>query len=73
MPLGGLLEISAEKKRITKEVERLREILNGIEKKLSNESFVKKAPEQVVLKEKKKQSDFSRKLKKLQESLKSLQ
>ncbi len=73
IPLGGLLDISAEKKRITKEVERLREILNGIEKKLSNESFVKKAPEQVVLKEKKKQSDFSRKLKKLQESLKSLQ
>jgi valyl-tRNA synthetase len=48
IPLEGIIDRAGEVARQQKEAQRLRGFIAGHEKKLSNESFVAKAPEQVV-------------------------
>ncbi len=48
VPLEGLIDVKAELDRQTKEAEKIRNFIRGHESKLSNESFVARAPEQVV-------------------------
>jgi valyl-tRNA synthetase len=48
LPLGGLIDIPAEKARLSKESEKLKGELAGIVKKLGNADFVARAPEEVV-------------------------
>lgn len=48
LPLEGLVDLDAERKRQQKEADKLRGFIAGTEKKLSNESFVAKAPAEVV-------------------------
>ncbi len=48
IPLEGLIDRAAELDRQQKEAEKLRKHIAGHEAKLGNESFVSKAPEQVV-------------------------
>jgi valyl-tRNA synthetase len=73
IPLGDLIDMAVEKARIVKEIERLEKILNGLNMKLNNPEFVQKAPEEVVEKERRKQSDFLEKLNKLRENLRTLE
>ena len=54
VPLAGLIDVAAERARLGKEVGRLEKDLERIEKKLGNESFVAKAPAEVVEKERQK-------------------
>jgi valyl-tRNA synthetase len=70
VPLEGLVDFEKERERIQKEIDRLEDFLNGIEKKLANQGFVQNAPEAVVKLEKKKQSDTQDSLLKLREQLK---
>ena len=72
VPLKGLIDLNVERQRIGKEISRLEGSLKGLEKKLSNEKFVKNAPADVVEKEKTKQSDWAGKLDKLKELLSNL-
>jgi valyl-tRNA synthetase len=72
VPLAGLIDLSAERNRLEKEIERLRSLQTGIEKKLSNKNFVDRAPEAVVQKEKEKQVSISSNLEKLLTSLQAL-
>jgi valyl-tRNA synthetase len=72
MPLGDLIDVEKEKKRMQKDLERFRQILAGLEKKLSNSQFLKKAPEEVIEKEKKKLADFQAKREKLERLLQQL-
>jgi valyl-tRNA synthetase len=51
IPLAGLIDKDAELKRLEKETGRLRQDIERTEKKLANPSFVDKAPEAVVNKE----------------------
>ncbi len=51
IPLAELVDLDAERTRIAKEIEKAEKYLSGIEKKLSNEKFVAKAPEAVVQRE----------------------
>lgn len=51
IPLAELVDLDAERTRIAKEIEKSEKYLAGIEKKLSNEKFVAKAPEAVVQRE----------------------
>ena len=51
MPLAELVDLDAERARLAKEIEKAEKYLSGIEKKLSNEKFVSKAPEAVVQRE----------------------
>ena len=48
IPMGQLVDIAKEVERITKELEKARKNLQGLEGKLSNENFVSRAPESVV-------------------------
>ena len=48
MPMAELVDLAAERARITKELEKAKTDLAKIEAKLSNESFTAKAPENVV-------------------------
>jgi valyl-tRNA synthetase len=51
IPLAGLIDKDAELARLEKETGRLRQDIERTEKKLSNPSFVEKAPAEVVQKE----------------------
>jgi len=72
VPLVGLIDLDMERKRITKEMERLEKIVQGLRLKLANTEFVQKAPPDVVEKEQKKQADFQEKLNKLKSNLEAL-
>ncbi len=72
IPLGGSIDIEAEKAKIGEEIKYLEGFLKGVIKKLSNERFVSGAPEQVVTNEKKKQSDAETKIEILKKQLGSL-
>jgi valyl-tRNA synthetase len=70
--LEGLVDIEVEKARIKKEIERRKKFINGIQKKLNNEGFLSKAPENVIKLERRKLEDASGELEKLMVSLDAL-
>lgn len=73
VPLAGLIDIAVERQRLTKEIERVTGLLKGIDSKLGNAKFVGNAPDDVVEREKEKQSSFRRTLEKLHTNLQSLE
>ncbi len=68
LDIEGVVDVEGELKRLEKEINKIKKEINRIEKKLSNENFLKKAPEEVVEKEKKKRKEFEEKLKKVETS-----
>ncbi len=58
MPLAELVDVEQELQRIAKEREKAQKGLDMVEKKLSNEAFVSKAPEAVVNAEREKAEKF---------------
>ena len=72
IPLKGLIDVEKEKARLAKEIAKVQEDFDRVEKKLSNENFIGKAPEAVIEKEKQKKDEFSEILSKLKESLAKL-
>jgi valyl-tRNA synthetase len=54
VPLEGLIDIVAERERLTKEIKRLSSETERAEAKLANENFVAKAPTEVVQREREK-------------------
>ena len=58
LPLAGLINIEDEIARLEKEAEKLQQEVDRVEKKLSNEKFVAKAPAAVVEAERAKGSDY---------------
>jgi valyl-tRNA synthetase len=48
MPLGGLIDVAAEKTRIAKDIGKADKEIGGLEKKLGNADFLAKAPEDVI-------------------------
>jgi valyl-tRNA synthetase len=48
MPLEGVIDLNAERARLSKEVDRVAKEIAKIEAKLGNEQFVAKAPEEVI-------------------------
>ena len=62
--------MEAEKKRLEKEAEKVRSETERIEKKLSNEGFVKKAPAAVIEGERKKLASYKEKLAGIEDTLK---
>lgn len=58
LPLAGLLDLDAELKRLEGELKRLDGEVTRVQKKLSNEGFVAKAPENVIAAEREKEKDY---------------
>jgi valyl-tRNA synthetase len=72
VPLAGLIDVTAERKRLEKEIARLQQLIDTIEKKLNNPMFSARAPKDVVEKEREKQANFKANIEKLQSNLKHL-
>ena len=72
IPLEGLIDLDVERNRLQKDITRLEGSLNGVNKKLSNDNFVKNAPSEVVEKEQQKKFDWEDKLSKLKVMLEDL-
>jgi valyl-tRNA synthetase len=60
VPLAGLIDVASEVARLDKEIARLAQEVARVEAKLSNESFVARAPADVVAKEREKIADNQR-------------
>ena len=71
--MAGAIDVEAEIKKLTEELNYTKGFLKSVQKKLSNERFVSGAPEQVVASEKKKEADALAKIETLKSSLASLQ
>ena len=72
VPVGDLIDVKAEIEKAEKELEHLKGFLMGIRKKLSNENFVAHAPEAVITRERKKESDSVEKIAALEAQLEEL-
>ena len=72
VPLGALIDVSAEIEKQEKELAHMEGFLAGVLKKLGNERFVANAPEAVVALERKKQSDAEEKIAALKQSIAEL-
>ena len=72
VPVGDLIDVTAEIEKQEKELNHLEGFLAGIKKKLSNENFVSHAPAAVIERERKKQSDSEEKIAALKASLEEL-
>ena len=72
VPLGDLIDLDAERKKVQSELEHLEGFLASVEKKLANERFVQNAPAAVVDMERKKKADAEQKIASLRDTLASL-
>jgi valyl-tRNA synthetase len=72
IPLDELVDKEKELERLTAEKQKLEAEIKRVEGKLSNESFVAKAPEKVVAEERAKGEKYKAMLEKVLESLENL-
>ena len=72
MPLSELVDLDKERERLQKELDNALNMVKRTEGKLSNESFVARAPEAVVNAEKEKLQKYREVAAKLEENLKAL-
>ena len=69
LPLKGVVDFSAERERLNKELANLNKNIEGYARKLSNASFVERAPTQVVEEEKRRQAEALANKAKIEEAL----
>lgn len=72
IPLGGLVNVEEEIAKIEADLAHQRGFLEGVRKKLSNESFVAHAPEKIVAVERKKEADALSRIESIESQLNSL-
>ncbi len=72
LPLKGLIDVEKETARLNKELEKLEKEIKRLAGKLSNEGFLKKAPEQVVAGEKEKLAGYEEKKKSVESRIQDL-
>jgi len=73
LPLVGVIDVEREITRLTDEITRLDQLLAGTRKKLENESFVARAPAEVVQKERDRTVQLEEQGSKLREKLAGLE
>ncbi len=72
LPLAGIIDFSAEEARLQKEIARVAGEIGRIDKKLANESFISRAPEEVVQAERDKRVAYEEDGKRLAAALERL-
>jgi valyl-tRNA synthetase len=72
VPLVGLVDAEKEKERVARELSKVEKDLAVLEKKLSNESFVARAPADVVAKDRERRSELETTREKLRDALTKL-
>ncbi|MEI8241660.1 MAG: valine--tRNA ligase [bacterium] len=73
LPLAGLIDVPAEVTRVRGELSKSRGFLQGVESKLANESFVAKAPPQVIEQQRAKRVELTETIARLERLEKTLQ
>jgi len=73
IPLEGIIDIDAERMRLQKEINHAQSMIETTEKKLSNENFRKRAPQDIVTKEEEKLMNFKSTLKQIQKNIANLE
>ena len=72
LPLEGLIDVAAEKIRLTKEVEKIQSEIMKVEQKLANPNFTQKVPPAVLAEHEQRLADWKAKLANAQASLEAL-
>ena len=72
IPLGGLVDLDKERSQLNKRKTKIELLLSDIKKKLSNENFITRAPEDIVKREQDKMIDLKAELKKIDSNLNML-
>ena len=73
LPLADIIDMGAERARLEREVEKCKAEIKKVDAKLANESFVAKAPPEVVEENRERRADFEATMKRLQAALKRLE
>ncbi|MEZ5840683.1 MAG: valine--tRNA ligase [Hyphomicrobiales bacterium] len=69
LPLAGVIDISAEKTRLAKELDKIAKDVARIDGKLGNEQFLSKAPEEIIEAEREKRDEALSRRAKIEEAL----
>ena len=69
LPLADVIDVAAEKARLSKSIDKLTKEVTGIERKLQNEKFIAKAPEAVVAENRARLVSAGEEMEKLQAAL----
>ena len=70
--LSGLIDVAVERQRIETALTDVEKLMQGLEARLKNEDFLKKAPKDIVEKEQKRAADLESRKKRLEENLRTL-
>ncbi len=71
-PLGEIIDIRRERERILKEIEEHKKAYQGIFQRLKDQAFIKKAPLEIIEKDKSRLVNLDLKIKELEEAIKNL-
>jgi len=72
LPLEGLIDVGAERGRLTKELEKIRSEITKVEDKLANPNFAQKVPAKVLDEHKQRLADWHAKRDQVEKSLADL-
>ncbi len=72
MPVADIIDLSKERERLQKQIEKLESDIKGIDQKLGNEQFVSNAPEEIVAEFKGRKEQALETIQKLSEALRHL-
>jgi valyl-tRNA synthetase len=70
LPLAGIIDMAAERQRLTREIEKSRAEIKKVDAKFANESFMAKAPPEIVEENHQRKADFEATVRKLEAALK---
>jgi valyl-tRNA synthetase len=73
LPLGGVIDIAEESKRLKREIDKVGSEIKQIDAKLANDKFVSRAPEHVVEEQRERRAEAAATATKLEQALKRLQ
>lgn len=72
LPLEGIIDLSKEQERLSKELKTVQVEIAKVEKKLLNQEFIQKAPQEVVQREKTKKAELQQRRIRLQQRLEDI-
>jgi valyl-tRNA synthetase len=73
IPLAGLVDLAGERTRLSKELEKVRREIDGVDRKLSSASFVERAPKEIVEENRRRLTDYQDQAAKLTAAIERLQ
>ncbi len=70
LPLEGIIDLEAERARLEKEIKKILDEINKVEKKLSNDNFISRAKPEIVEENRQRLAQFQSEKEKIQDALK---